>query len=575
LPRMTPTIAGLDPRVNMSAILPPDTATDSATRHRHSGESSAGDDVLVFARRIHTMVGRHERVGALLIRNGIIAGTGSREDMRAAAPGATVLDLGAAVVTPGLTDSHIHLTEWAFARSEADLSSAASPEQAAATAVDHAATANTVTTSTWLRGRGWNAHLWNGRQPDRHVLDAFTGRRPAALQSHDMHSLWVNSAALAEAGIDASTPDPQDGRIVRDEQGEPTGLLLEWAGQLVMQALPVPSLQDAAAAVLQAQAELHSLGITGVHSFPGVHITEPDPLAVLMLLRERRELRLRVLQHIAAASLDHAIALGLRSGFGDDWLRIGAVKMFLDGALGSKTAWMREPYEGEAGCGICTLDPDTFRATVRRAAAAGIATTVHAIGDAAVCVALDVLAEADVRVPALPHRIEHLQCCPPDRFGDAAAAGITCSMQPSHLITDWSIADRCWGARSQGAFAVGSLLAAGTVLAYGSDAPVEPVDPRRGLFAAVARQDYEGRPDGGWQPQQRIDMMAALRGYTTGAAAAAGLPIASGHTWPLAPRPTLPRGMRTRWTDPTLPVTCSAWPPWSAGGWYTRHETGK
>jgi predicted amidohydrolase YtcJ len=525
---MTPTIAGLDPRVNMSATLPLHTATASSTRYRHSGESSTGGDVLVFARRIHTMAGPHEPARALLIRNGLIAGAGSCEDMRAAARDATVLDLGGAVVTPGLTDSHIHLTEWAFARSAADLSAAASPEEAAAAAASHPAAAISATNSGWLRGHGWNAHLWNGRQPDRHVLDAATGNRPAALQSHDMHSLWVNSAALSAAGIDASTPDPNDGRIVRDEDGEPTGLLLEWAGQLVMQALPSPSLQNAAAAVLQAQAELHGLGITGVHSFPGVHLVEPDPLAVLMLLREQGGLRLRVLQHIAAASLDHAIALGLRSGFGDDWLRIGAVKMFLDGALGSKTAWMREPYEGEAGCGICTLDPASFKATVQRAAAAGIATTVHAIGDAAVCVALDVLAEPDVRVAALPHRIEHLQCCPPDRFGDAAAAGITCSMQPSHLITDWSIADRCWGERSQGAFAVGSLLAAGTVLAYGSDAPVEPVDPRRGLYAAVARQDYDGQPDGGWQPQQRIDMLNALRGYTTGAAAAAGLPAPAG-----------------------------------------------
>jgi predicted amidohydrolase YtcJ len=488
-------------------------------------EPGAVTDLLVVAERIHTLAATVGRADALLVRNGRIAAIGDAGALRAHAPAARVLHLAGATLTPGLTDAHVHLTEWAFARREADLATATSPAAAAAGLAAHIARVEVASggRDPWVRGRGWNPHLWEGRPPDRHVLDAVIADRPVVLQSHDMHALWVNSAALSRAGIHADTADPGGGRIVRDAAGEPTGLLLESAGQLVTRLLPLPSPEQAATAVHDAQRELHSLGITGVHSFPGVHFPDPDPLGVLLLLRERGQLRLRILQHIRADRLDDAIRLGLRSGFGDEWLRIGAVKMFLDGALGSRTAWMRDPYEDSDDCGISTLDPDQFRATARRAANAGIASTVHAIGDAAVCLALDVLADPGLRVDAIPHRIEHLQCCPPDRFADAAAGGLVCSMQPSHLITDWRIADRCWGARSRGAFALASLLRAGTTLAFGSDAPVEPVDPRLGLFAAVARQDQLGQPAAGWHPQERISVEAALRGYTTGPAAAAGL----------------------------------------------------
>jgi predicted amidohydrolase YtcJ len=487
--------------------------------------------LLVIGDAIHTLAAPAP-VRALLVRRGRIRAAGEPDVLRGLDPDAAVLDLGGTTITPGLTDAHVHLTEWAFARREIELSETPSPLAAAEAVARHLA----ARPEPWVRGRGWNAHRWGGAEPHRHVLDAVVADRPVALQSHDMHALWVNSAALAAAGIDASTADPDGGHIVRDAAGQPTGLLLEWASALVMRTFPEPTPAEMADAVLAAQAELHTLGITGIHSFPGVHLVEPEPLPVLLRLRERGELRLRVLQHIRLERLDDAIRLGLRSGFGDEWLRIGAVKMFLDGALGSRTAWMREPYEEDDDCGMNTLDPALFRDTVRRAAAAGIACTVHAIGDAAVSLALDVLADPSCRVPALPHRIEHLQCCPIDRMGDAAAAGIVCSMQPSHLMTDWRIADRHWGAeRSRGAFAVGSLLRHGTSLAFGSDVPVEPVDPRRGLFVAVARQDYDGEPAGGWFPAERIAPIDALRGYTIGPARAAGLPAPAGSLAPGAP----------------------------------------
>ncbi|HSK21198.1 MAG TPA: amidohydrolase [Longimicrobiales bacterium] len=493
-----------------------------------------GHDLLVVADRIHTCAAAGT-VDALLIRGGRIAAAGAFDELHAAAAGARTLDLRGSTITPGLTDAHAHLTEWAFARREADLSAARSPADAAlqvATAQGNPAAArgsrSATGTGPWVRGRGWNPHLWD-TAPHRSLLDEHFPDRPVALQSHDMHALWVNSAALRVTGIDRGTPHPEGGTIVRDEHGEATGLLLEWAGRLVTDRIEPPGLADAVAAVRYAQTELHALGITGIHSFPGIHLIEPDPLHVLTSLRDRDGLRLRILQHMALDQLDAAISAGARSGAGDEWIRTGAVKMFLDGALGSRTAWMREPYEGSSGCGMRTMEPDEFAHIVRRASSHGIASTVHAIGDAAVSLALDVLGDPAVRVSAMPHRIEHLQCCPVERLGDAVAAGIICSMQPAHLMTDWSIADRHWGERrARGTYAFGSLLRCGTILAFGSDVPVEPVDPRRGLAAAVKRQDTSGAPSAGWYPSERIAPMDALRAYTIGPARAAGLAAPAG-----------------------------------------------
>jgi predicted amidohydrolase YtcJ len=296
-------------------------------------------DLLVLADRIHTCSAGGV-VEAVVIRSGRIAAVGHASDLRAAAADARIIDLRGCSITPGLVDAHAHLTEWAFARRQVDLSRARSPEDAAAGVARQATDG-----SGWVRGRGWNPHAWNGAGVHRSTLDDVLPDRPVALQSHDMHALWVNSAALRHAGIDRGTPDPEGGTIVRDRDGEPTGLLLEWAGRMVTDLIGPPSLDDAVAAVDSAQAELHALGITGLHSLPGIHLTTPEPGAVLARMRSADTLRLRILQHVALDRLDDAIAGGMRSGTGDEWIRNGAVKMFLDGALGSRTAWMREPRQ--------------------------------------------------------------------------------------------------------------------------------------------------------------------------------------------------------------------------------------
>jgi predicted amidohydrolase YtcJ len=479
---------------------------------------------LFVAKRIHTF-SPAQRGNALLESDGYVERIGDARELIAGFPDAETIDLGNVVITPGLTDAHIHITEWALARQQVQLGPARDIAECLALI------ARTPRSGSWVQGHGWNPHQWGGEYPDRHQLDRVIADVPAAFQSHDMHALWVNSRALEHAGITSATPDPAGGRIVRDEHGEPTGMLLENAAQMMVTRVPQVSHADIVAAVLEAQRELHSYGVTGVHSFPGVHMPEPDPLPVLQQLLERGALRLRALQHISADKLDDAIHLGLRSGFGGEWIRIGGVKMFLDGALGSRTAWMREPYENSDDRGVEVLPEEDFRDTVMRAAAAGIASVVHAIGDAAVARAFDVLSAAP-RVEALPHRVEHVQCFPLDRTA-LLGRGIVCSVQPCHLMTDWPAADRHWGSRSAATYAFRSLLDGGAVLACGSDAPVESADPRLGLYAAVARRDTQHLPRAGWHGEQCISITEVFGGYTLGAAVAAG---ASGVQGVLQPR---------------------------------------
>lgn len=465
--------------------------------------------------RAHRILGP-EPVSAdgLLLRLGHVAGIGLFDDLRRLAPDARLLELPDATLTPGLTDAHVHMVEWALTRSGADLAGARSAAEAARRAADHAAHA-----PGWVVGGGWEPSGWEDA-PHRRLLDELLPDRPVALRSHDLHSVWASGEALRQAGIGRDSPNPAGGRIERDSTGEATGILRESAQQLVLSVLPVPTEARRREATLEAQADLHRLGLTGVHC------VEPDSLSVFEALRAAGRLRLRVLQALPLAGLDDAIRLGLRSGFGGDWIRIGGVKMFLDGALGSRTAHLREPYEGTDGDrGISTLDLATFRDVVRRGSAAGLAMTVHAIGDAAVDLALDVLAaEGGGLEGPVPHRIEHVQLVAPDRLGDAGAAGITCSVQPSHLMTDWRAADRHWGARARTAYPFRSLAAGGATLAFGSDMPVEPPDPRHGLYAAVTRRDLAGEPSGGWVPEERIPVADALAAYTVGAARAAGDP---------------------------------------------------
>ena len=468
------------------------------------------------AARIHSMNPLTPGGNAIIVEHGRVRAVTAMDAARAVAPEADIVDLGNVTITPGLTDAHIHLTEWAVARAQVDLAHCTSIGEAVRT------TARGARNNGWILGRGWNSHLWGGEYPGSAALDEVIPDVPVALQSHDMHAMWLNTKALQQTGIFEYSGDPDGGRILRDTRGVPQGVLLENAAQLVVPHLPRYDVDSIMPLVRAAQHELHTYGITGIHSFPGVHLKDPDPLPVVQVMRERGVLALRVLQHIALEKLQSAVSIGMRSGLGDEWIRIGGVKMFLDGALGSRTAWMREPYENSADRGVQVMAENDFRSAVSLAAANGIASVVHAIGDAAVALAFQVLREDSVQVSALPHRVEHVQCVPGNC--DGIDDKVICSVQPSHLMTDWRAADTHWGRRAASTYAFRALIEKRATLAFGSDAPVEPADPRHGLFAAVTRTDLAHEPHGGWQKHQKLSVAEALAGYTIGAARAAGIP---------------------------------------------------
>jgi len=282
----------------------------------------------------------------------------------------------------------------------------------------------------------------------------------------------------------------------------------------------------------EAQRKAWAAGLTGIHDFD-----DPSCLIALQLLRERGELGLRVVKNINDPYIEHAHALGIRWGFGDEWLRIGGLKIFADGALGPRPAAMIAPYEGEPdNTGIVVTDKEQMYEWVSRASAAGLPSTIHAIGDRAVHDVLDVYEavrqeEAARGIPpqARRHRIEHVQLVHPDDVGRLGELQIIASMQPIHATSDWEMADRYWGARARLGYNARLQQEAGAVLAFGSDAPVEPFDPLMGIYAAVTRRRPDGSPGpDGWYPEQRLDVDTTLRAYTQGPAYAAGLERALG-----------------------------------------------
>ncbi len=463
---------------------------------------------LLRARRIYSLDPRVSG-NAIWWRDGRIVRVGRAAELAKSVPAGTPeFDLPDTVITPGFVDGHTHFAHWAFNRRRLQLAGIESRDEV----LRRVAEARPV--QGWVIGQGWDANGWS-TPPERGALDAVHSD-PVYLDSLDVHAAWVNSAALAAAGITGATPDPFGGRIVRDAAGEPTGLLLERAVELLLPHLPEPPVALLDEAVLEAQAEAHRLGLTGIHD-----VEAESAWAAFRRLEAADTLRLRVLFHPPVASLPALRRNVVRSGTGSDWLRIGGIKLFLDGSLGSRTAWMLEPFEGTRDRGMPITSEQEAGDAMRTAAEGGIAVAVHAIGDAAVRRALTLLSSLP-RV-ALPHRIEHFQCVHPDDLDRAAAAGLVASMQPAHLLTDIPLIERHWGARGRGAYAFESLRRRGTRLVFGSDVPVASIDPREGLFAALERRDAGGGPSGGWRPDERLGFEDAVRAYTINAAHAAGL----------------------------------------------------
>jgi predicted amidohydrolase YtcJ len=483
-------------------------------------------DLILYHGRLTTQAPNFAQATALAVRGGRILAVGDDAEVRALARSHTrQIDLGGRRVLPGLTDAHFHFYEWALARrgpSLAGTTSLAEVREHVHQAVRRA------DPGQWILGQGWNQDTWpHPRLPDRADLDDLSPDNPVILWRTDLHLAWVNSRALQAAGISAGTPDPEMGIIERGEGGQPTGILRELAINQVRQVIPPPTADETDEAMRQAMAEVHQLGLTGVHDMRIMGGADgPPAFRAWQRLRVAGELSLRVWMMLPGERLDAAIALGLRTGFGDDILRVGGIKLFADGATGPRTAWMLEPFTDD-GTGLPLTPMREIAEVVARAHQAGISTAIHAIGDRAVRELLDVFTEVLPRqkdeIPLLaPHRIEHVQHSHPADLKRLAPLGLVASVQPIHATDDIAMIDKACGERARWAYAFRDLLDAGTVLAFGSDCPVASPNPFWGIHAAVTRQRRDGSPVGGWYPAQRLTVAEAVRDYTLGPAHASG-----------------------------------------------------
>jgi hypothetical protein len=487
-------------------------------------------DLIVHGARLYTLDARQPWACAFAVRDGRILAVGADADiLELRGPHTETLNLEGRLALPGLCDAHIHLYHYAIGLSQVRLAETASRAEALALV---AQTASNVAPGVWIVGQGWNESRWGETAfPSAHDLDAVTGPdRPALLLRSDMHVAVANSAALRAAAITSASEAPPGGLIDRRPDGTPTGVLRELAIGLVTRCIPEPTAAELELALVKAIRHLHALGITAVHDQRVKDGSEgPRVLAALDRLRQRGELPLRVNCNLAAHQLGELAALGLRSGFGDDYLRLGHVKVFADGSLGSRTAWLLEPFQPVSNqdatyYGVCVTPPDQMAAEFRRAAELGFPVSVHAIGDRANRVVLDIFEEMQHSAPVtpVPHRIEHAQTLAPDDIPRLAELGITASVQPLHALDDQDTADLLLGTRTRFTYAFNSLLSAGTLLAFGSDAPVASANPFLGIHAAVARC-RTGRPAAApWNPEEAIPLPEAVLAYTYSAALAGG-----------------------------------------------------
>ncbi len=470
--------------------------------------------------RIHTFDPVQPSVSVLAIEDGRIRAAGG-EELLAEFDGSEPEDLGGAVVLPGLTDAHLHLQAYVLSLQAVDCEAASQ----AACLERVAERARQTRPGEWIRGHGWNQNDWGGEWPSAADLDAAAPDAPVYLTAKSLHAAWTNTAALRLAGIGPSTPDPEHGLIQRDAGGRPTGILFEQALKLMEKAIPEPTPEALAGEIRAILPDLWRAGLTGVHDFD-----RRVCFQALQLLHARGELHLRAVKSIPSELLPQAAELGLGTGFGDDWLRIGPVKLFADGALGPHTAAMFDPYVDEPqNRGILILDGEAIFRHGRLAAGSGLSLAVHAIGDRAVHEALDGFArlrayEREHGLPALRHRIEHVQVLRPEDAGRLAELEVLASMQPVHAPSDMPVAERSWGRRTAHAYAWRTLAEKRARLVFGSDAPVEAFNPFWGVHAAVTRCRPDGAPGPeGWHPEQRLTVREALEGFTLGPAYAAGM----------------------------------------------------
>jgi predicted amidohydrolase YtcJ len=486
-------------------------------------ESVKKADLILVNGRIHTLDPAIPDSTAVAISGDRIERVGpDAEITQLAGPGSKKLDLQGRSVLPGLIDAHLHLMGIGKSVAQLDLRGVASAAEAAAKV---AAAAARTAPGDWIEGSGWDQNLWQVPEfPTASVLDAVSADHPVVLDRVDHHVLWVNQAALDAAAITRGTPDPRGGKLIRDRAtGKPTGILLDDAMSLVLDKIPRPSRETKQKWIEDAGRRLLASGITSVHD-AGV---EPEDIDLYKMMVEGGRLPVRVYAMLGGSNrkLPDYFAIAPIHGYGDRRFTFRALKLGVDGALGSRGAALLAPYSDDPkNGGLTTMPAEQLGQITREALRRGYQVCVHAIGDRANRMVLDAFQSALGLVPSADprFRIEHAQILSADDLPRFGRLGVIASMQPTHATSDmpWVLA-RLGPDRIAGAYAWRSLLASSARLAFGSDAPIERWNPFDGLFAAVTRQDHSLKPEGGWLPEQKISRREALEAFTIGGAYAA------------------------------------------------------
>lgn len=465
--------------------------------------------------RVWTGDARRPWADAVAVAGDTIASVGSSAEVRKrAGPATRIIDAHGQMIVPGFIDSHVHFISGGFALASVQLRDAKTPAEFIARIKRFAAT---VPTGTWITAGDWDHEQWGGELPRREWIDSVTPNNPVWVNRLDGHMNLANSAALAAAKVDRTTRDVDGGTIVRSASGEPTGIFKDNAMSLVDRVVPEPSPALSDRALDTAMRYVAERGVTSVH-----HMGTWGDLAIFERAHRAGRLRTRIYAAVPLASWERLRDTVRARGHGDDWLRIGGLKGFVDGSLGSHTAAMLQPFtDAPSDTGLLVNTPGDLYAWTSGADHAGLHVIVHAIGDRAIRTQLDIFDRVEREDGARDRRfrIEHAQHIAPADVPRFAALGVVASMQPYHAIDDGRWAEKVIGPeRAQTTYAFRSLLDAHARLAFGSDWFVAPPTPLEGIYAAVTRQTLDGKHPGGWVPEQKIGVEDALRAYTSGGA---------------------------------------------------------
>jgi predicted amidohydrolase YtcJ len=481
-----------------------------------SAPSPAADRADLVLRGGHVFVAKGHAVAAIAVKGDRVAAVG--DDAAVAGligPGTRVVQLNGRLVVPGFNDAHVHFLSGGFGLLSVDLREAKDEADLARRIGEHA---RSLPKGAWIQEGNWDHENWPSKAlPTRQLIDPVTPDHPVFVQRLDGHMALANGLALKLAGIDHETADPEGGTVVRDASGNPTGILKDNAQELVSRVVPEASREMNLRAARAALTEAARRGVTSIQDNSSV-----DALPTYQQLRARGELTARMYVWRYADAMEPLVKAGVRTGLGDEWIRLGALKILADGSMGSGTAAFFEPYADDPKTSGLLIHPvPELERMIREADAAGFQLAVHAIGDRANALVLDAFEKAAKANGPRDRRfrIEHAQVVRKQDLARYKALGVVASIQPSHCIDDMRWAEKRIGlARCRDAYNFRSFTAAGIPVAFGTDWFVEPLDPRLGLYAAVTRELPSGGPPGGWFPEERIPLEDAIDLYTRGSA---------------------------------------------------------